>query len=104
MTWKTVNLCGAVSISRVCGVYEIQQLTKIPGGKFKIKVLERAEDFVAYPNICLRGRDGTPRWISGLGQTDVEALEDALRWFMAELAKRDHWEPDDFEWSDSRDF
>src|SRR5262245_3865777 len=105
MTWRDVKLFGATRISRVCGIYEIIETTKVPGTKFKVKVLERGPgDFVAIPNICLKAPDGSPDGMAGLGRSEVEALQDALKWFMGELAKRDSCTPDDFEWSDPVDF
>ena len=55
MEWTKVDLHGAASISRVCGVYEVQDLVRVPDGKYKIKVLLRANGtFLAVPNICVR--------------------------------------------------
>ncbi|MDQ3335208.1 MAG: hypothetical protein M4D80_08600 [Myxococcota bacterium] len=104
MDWKTANLFGATDISRICGVYEIGSM-KVPGTKFKIKVLERGRgDFLAVPNVCLKASDGSEDWIAGLGKTELEALEDALKWFMGALQQREHVVPEDFEWSDPNDF
>jgi hypothetical protein len=93
-----------VAISRVCGVYEVLAV-RVPGTKFKVKVVERSDGtFAAFPNVCLRAADGTPDGVAGLGATETEALEDALKWFMAELAKRAECQPEDFEWVDPVDF
>ena len=105
MDWRNVELSGASSLSRLSSEYEVIA-PKVPqGGRFKIKVLERQDGtFIAMPNVCLRDPDGSPDWLAGKGDTDAEALENALRWFMAELAKRDQCQPEDFEWSDPVDF
>jgi len=103
--WRNINLFGATEIARVCGVYEITEMQYIPGTKFKIKVLERAkEDFIAIPNVSFRISDNTVDGMAGLGRTEEEALEDALRWFMEELMKRTDWSPNDFEWDDPIEF
>ena len=104
MDWTEVDLNGAESIAKVCGVYEIQDMHRLPGGKFKIKVLQRAMDFIALPNVCVKNVDGTPEWICGLGPTEAEALQDALNWIMKDLQARDSWLPEQLEWSDPIDF
>jgi hypothetical protein len=106
MTWAKVNLHGAKSIARVCGVYEIHDFLRIPEGKFKIKVLQRGPDeYVAYPNICVRSPAGIPGWTSGMGRSEEEALEDALKALAADLdALRGSLERERFEWSDPTDF
>jgi hypothetical protein len=103
--WKTIHLCGAGAIARVCGVYEITEIRRIPGGKFKIKVLERDRgDFAAFPNVSVKNSDGSSRGTCGLGADERAALQDAVKWFMSELDKRAEWAPEDFEWSDPLDF
>ncbi len=105
MDWRNVELSGASSLSRLSSEYEVIA-PKVPqGGRFKIKVLERQDGtFAAFPNVCLRAADGTPDGVAGLGATETEALEDALKWFMAELANRAECQPEDFEWIDPVDF
>jgi hypothetical protein len=99
-----MNLHGAASISKVCGIYEVDD-TRVPSAKFKVKVLERDRgDFLAVLNVCMKGPDGSPNWMAGLGKSEAEALEDALKWFMKDLAKREHFDDEDFEWSDPLDF
>jgi hypothetical protein len=104
MDWRKVNLFGAGCIARICGIYEVTD-TRVPGAKFKIKVVERdSGDFMASLNVCLKAPDGSPNWMAGLGRTELEALEDALKWFMQDLSKRGRPNSDDFEWSDPIDF
>jgi len=104
-SWKTINLFGAARIARVVGIYEITLPRRVPGGSFKIKVIESMDgSFAAFPNVCLKSSIGEPEWISGLGRSEAEALEDALRWFMRELDARPSVKDDDFEWSDPIDF
>ena len=97
MNWNEVDLNGAVSIARVCGIYEIQDPHRLHGGKFKIKVLQRTKDFIALPNVCVKNADGMPEWACGLGQTEAEALQDALKWIMKDLEALDSWLPEQLE-------
>ncbi|HET9954821.1 MAG TPA: DUF3969 family protein [Polyangiaceae bacterium] len=104
LTWKQLQLNGASGIARVCGVYEITDQHRIPGGKFKIKVLERESDFIALPNVCIRSPDGVPEWSCGLGPSELEALQDAVTRVTSDLSARDEWSDESLEWSDPRDF
>lgn len=65
---------------------------------------ERANDFLAVPNVCVRGPDGSPQWIGGLGRNELEALQDALARIMSDLSAREEWQEDELVWSDARDF
>ena len=104
MSWKAITLHGANSISRVASYFEVQDF-RVPGTKYRVKVLERAlGDFLALPNVCMKGGTGTPEWIAGLGRTETEALQDAVDCINEALASAERRTPEDFEWSDSRDF
>lgn len=103
--WRTIDLCGAANIERIVGVYQIGELTHVPGGQFKIKVIERpGGSYLAVPNMCVKSADGTPEWIGGLGTTEVEALQDALSRIMEELNAIGGYDPNRIEWSDPLDF
>lgn len=104
MAWREVDLQGAKGISRVCGVYEITDMGRIPGGKFKVKVLECSRDFMAVPNVCSRAPDGTPDWMVGLGASEEEALQAAIVYTMGQLSKQESWRDEQLEWADPRDF
>ena len=105
MDWRAIDLHGAAGISRVVGVFEVQDLRGIPWTKYKIKVLERGiQDFIAIPNICVKSEKGAPEWISGLGRTEVDALQDVVKRFGDMLMSRRSWRLEDFEWSDPHDF
>lgn len=100
MSWRDIELHGALAIERVCGVYHLFD-QRVPDGNFKIKVLEGASGgFTAVVNVCVRRPDGQPAWLSGLGPSELAALEDALKWFMHALDQRREWAPEDFEWRD----
>jgi hypothetical protein len=104
MTWKNIALHGAQRIAKVCAVYEITDSQRLPNAAFKIKVLERAQDFLAVPNVCVLSAEGLPEWISGIGSTELAALEDALSRIMSDLQQREEWQEDQLAWSDPRDF
>ena len=104
MAWKDIELKGAIGIARICAVYEITDQHRLPGGKFKIKVLEREEDYIAIPNVCVRSESGMPEWTCGLGKSDMEALQDAVDRIMTDLGTKDEWSEEDLVWSDPRDF
>lgn len=98
--WKRLNLHGALRLERLCGVYELVDTNRIPGGTVKIKVLERSTDFMALPNVCTRSESGEPDWICGLGQSEGEALQDAIARIMSALIVRSEWTEDQLEWAD----
>lgn len=103
--WKRVDLRGAGSIERVCGVYEIYEHDKMPFGFFKIKVIEGREgSYHAVANVCFKGPDGAPYGQAGMGDSESEALQDCLRSFMTELQKREQWGAEDFSWTDPERF
>jgi hypothetical protein len=103
MNWKNIDLNGAGVIARVCSVYEVG-VTRVPGAGFKIKVLEYANGYVAFPSICIRSAGGTPEWTSGSGESELEALQAALKNIMADLGTEKLWAEEELEWSDPRDF
>jgi hypothetical protein len=103
MDWKKVNLHGSGGIARVCGEYVIAD-TRIPGAKYRIKVLERESDFFAVPNVAVRGADGEADWIGGGGGTEVEALQGAIANLGGMLAAKREWSEDEVVWSDAVDF
>ena len=102
--WRGVKLHRAAAIERVCAVYEIAEPRRLPNGGYKIKVVERAADFMAIPNVCVKDAAGDPQWICGLGATALEALQDAIDRTESDLSARDFWEDEQLEWSDPRDF
>ena len=52
---------------------------------------------------AVKNSDGSPEWISGLGATEEEALEDTLKWFMDSVGNAP-LPADDFTWSDPHEF
>ena len=103
--WKSVALYGAADIERVCGMYEIAEHAKVPGGRFKIKVLESVDgDYVAVSNVSVKGPDGACAGRAGLGRTEVEALQAALKYFMDDLDRMVDPNPEDFCWTSPETF
>jgi hypothetical protein len=99
--WKSTDLCGAGNIERVCNTYEIYEHGRVPGGYFKIKVMESQEgNYEAVANLRFKSPDGSPHGWVGTGDSEAEALQDCLRLFMAALGEREEWAPEDFCWSD----
>lgn len=104
--WKKIDLCGAVSIDRVCALFEVEDGRVVPGRRFRIKVLERqVGDYLAVPNMFVRLPDGTPNYISGLASTEYDAVQDLLRRLMEQVQALPDDAPEErFEWADPRDF
>lgn len=110
--WKETKINFIAEINRVITVFEVWSYDKIPYGKFKIKILEnRRGQFIGIPNIAIKNlEDGTPEWISGLGNTVDEALNDSIENLMNSIEGYNIKDangmvnPCCFEWSESQDF
>ncbi|MFZ3589954.1 hypothetical protein ACOI1C_11895 [Bacillus sp. DJP31] len=104
--WKDINIQGIARIEKVVGEFIVWELDKTPYGKFKVKIIENLQGtFTGYPNIELKNKeDGSPEWVSGMGQTIDEALEDTLKCFLEMINEREELTEDNFEWSDRYDF
>lgn len=103
-SWKELELHGAAAISRLCGEYVVTDVRRVPGTKYRIKVFERANDFIGLPDIRFRNPDGSVDGTCGLGATELEALQDAITQVAKVLASRAQWSERDIEWADPRDF
>jgi hypothetical protein len=105
-TWQQLKVEGLGPVSRVAAVFEIgPPLAWLPFAKFKIKVLEKSDGFfLAIPNVCVKGLDGSPDWSSGLGSTVEAALEDALNYFVMSLDDHRDLPEKAFMWADPDDF
>ena len=107
-TWGTIEINGIVGIERVVAEFQIE-CPEIPNRYFRVKITENKNDrYIGRCNISICNRDGFPEWISGLGNSIDEALEDTLRQFMRSLQQgkgdRSILEENDFEWSACEDF
>ncbi|MBG9790326.1 hypothetical protein P4V47_25895 [Brevibacillus laterosporus] len=104
--WKDITITGVNTIDRVVAEFHVWATGKIPYGKFKVKILENKRGgFVGVPNLAVKNEtDGTPDYISGLGSSIEEALEDTIKYFFQTLEGRENLSEDDFEWSDPHDF
>ena len=104
MNWKNLHLHGSAAISRLCGEYVIDDVLRVPGTQYRIKVFERMDDYLALPNIGFRMSDGSVDGTCGLGASEHEALQNAIAGVGELLASRATWNEEDIEWSDPRDF
>jgi hypothetical protein len=98
-----------IRVDRVVAHLEAWVDHVFPFVKFKIKVFERApNDIIAVPNVAIRHLiTREPEWISGLGKSVEEAVDDLLHRFILEV--REHTPNSgltdaDFEWSSPEDF
>jgi hypothetical protein len=96
-------------IDRVAGQFEVWLDESFPFAKMKVKVLERSpRDFLAVSNVFIRNINSQdPQYISGLGDSIEEALEDLMTRFLGDV--RDNLPESglseaDFEWSSPEDF
>lgn len=106
MNWHDLSIENVTRIDRVADEFHVWAHVTLPFPKFKVKVLERRNgDFLGIPNVAVKNlEDGTPVWISGIGNTVEQALEDALRCFLATVEGRVNLTEEDFEWSDPSEF
>jgi hypothetical protein len=104
--WRHLSIEGLGPVERVAAMFQVgPPLTWLPFAAFKVKVIERAGDtFLGVPNVAVLAADGSPHWVSGLGDTAEEALEDALNHFVRSLDGRQDLPEDAFVWSDPHDF
>lgn len=104
--WRTLNIVGLGPAGRVAATFQIgPPLAWLPFASFKVKVIERADgSFLGVPNVAVRSTDGMPDWISGLGDTVDDALEDALNYLVRSLGGREDLPVDSFVWADRDDF
>lgn len=104
--WKDIKIDGITEINKVVAVFEVWDTMRIPFGKYKIKIIENVKGgYIGIPNIAVKdSEDGTPNWISGLGETIAEALEDTIKYFLGTLNMKDNYTDEDFIWSAVEDF
>ena len=82
--WRTLKIQGVSNIQKLIGVYEvtIQNLTR----SIEIKVFERSNGFVAFSSLAIKDKDGIISGTCGLGDSEMEALQDCLMSLMGDLA------------------
>ncbi len=109
--WRKIRIDGISKIERVAAEFEVWAVGKIPGAKFRVKIVEDSKgNYVGFPNIRILDHIGqTVDGIAGLGDTIDEALDDALKRFFDLLAQYENrygrdLEEDDFVWSGPEDF
>jgi hypothetical protein len=100
---------GVRRIDRVVAQFEVWLDETFPFAKTKVKVLERSPgDFLAVPNLAVRNLTSRePEYISGLGSTVEEAVNDLLVRFVSGVRKHSPISgltESNFEWSAPEDF
>jgi hypothetical protein len=109
--WTTVALHGAPHIEKLVSEYMLRD-RRIPRGKTKIRVWQnQAGRFIAFVDITLLDHNGSSMGTAGTGSTELEALQDAIAYFMSDLAaaaerrgKDEFLYETDFDDSDPHDF
>ena len=82
--WRIVKLHGATELRKLVGIYELSVKGLVRFIEFK--VFERKDDFIAFPNAAKKNSDGYPDWTSGLGKSEVEALQDGIMYLMKDFS------------------
>ena len=103
--WTDIRIPGIARIDRVVAEFDVwTDGMTLPFAKFKVKIVERTDDFLGVVNVAIKNQvTGYPEWIGGNGWSVEEALEDAIRYFLREVEKYAPPRPltdEDFEWSD----
>jgi hypothetical protein len=106
--WNTIALDDILGIERVVAEFQIESAV-IPSRYFRVKVTEKGNGrYMGRCNVSVKGRDGCADWVSGLGDSVDEALEDTLQQFLRSLQQhrgdRQEFEVEDFEWTACEDF
>jgi len=104
--WRNIKINGIARIERCVGEFQVWELQKIPFGKFKVKIFERADkSFAGFTNIKVKNfEDGSFESGVGFGSNIEEALNDTLNNFMEMINKREEFSNEDFEWTHPDDF
>ncbi len=99
---------GIIRINKVAAILEVWLDATFPFAKMKVKVLDRSTDFLAVPNLIFKNPvSGDLEYISGLGVTAEEAINDLLVRFVADirsLKPSTKLTETDFEWSAPEEF
>jgi hypothetical protein len=98
---------GIARIDTVAEYFEVwldPELFPVP--KMKVKVLDRANDFLAVPNLHRwNPTSGSPECLSGLGDSIQSAHEDLLKHYVADAREQrpdSGYAENDFVWSASK--
>jgi len=100
---------GIIRIDRVIAEFDVWlDADLFPVPKMRVKVLKRAEGFIAVTNLSRRDRStGLPDGTAGLGSTADEALTDLLTRFVSDVREflpENGLVESDFAWSAPDDF
>lgn len=103
--WKNIKCNKIAGIEKLVGEYNIWELYKTPYGKFKIKIyVDSSGRYRGYTNLQVLDEAGDFCCGVGGGNTEEMALEDTLNNFLEMLSRKEVWEEEDFQCSDSYDF
>jgi hypothetical protein len=104
--WRDQKIEGIGPVPRVAVTFRVGgTLVGFPFAAFQVKVMEqRNGSFLGVPNVAVLSQDGSPDWISGLGNTVEEALKDALNHLVNSLDDRQDLPESSFVWSNHDDF
>lgn len=103
--WRDIEIEGVIRIDRVVDVFEIHVNFDFPISGLKIKVMETPHgEFFGFPNAAAKDSDGDPDWVSGLGHSAAEALENTLKDFLQTLIDNKTTEWEDLEWAEPQAF
>lgn len=103
--WKELKIKN-ITIEKVVGFFEVWAVNKVPSGKFKVKIIERADgSFIGVANLRVKSQlDGSPEGEAGLGKSICEALKDVIERLLTAINERKNLTDDDFEWAAHEDF
>jgi len=98
-----------IRIDKIAAQFEVWLDGTFPFAKIKVKVLERSPgDFLAVPNVnVMHLTSHEPVYVSGLGNSVDEALEDLLTRFVSDACENtppDGLSQEDFEWAATEDY
>ena len=103
--WNDIVIQGIAGIRKCAGEFEVQELNKIPYGKFRVKIYEDSKNnFVGYTNLQFKDLEGCPFAGVGHGNSVEETLKDTITYFLNMLNSRINISEEDFECMDEFDF
>ena len=108
ITWDNISIAGILKIDRLVAEFQVE-CPDLPNRYLRVKIFERANgNYNGRTNVCIKSLTGDSEWISGLGKSIDEALEDTLLQFMRSIeiyrGDRSIFQEPDFEWAACEDF
>ena len=108
VTWDSISIAGILKIDRLVAEFQVE-CPDLPNRYLRVKIFEHANgNYNGRTNVCIKSLSGDLEWISGLGKSIDEALEDTLIQFVRSIEKyrgdRSIFQEHDFEWTACEDF